>query len=374
MVAKSDTFSGTIFNDLSSTRRKKTKLSENEKAVLYGLVKHPLLNDRQLAETIDFKMSTLTAIKNRLKKSGFFSTVRLPALNMLDCELLSVSYGSYNPLVLEDERLRIHTENAHLYRNIFYSLWEANQGFSVGIYPNYTKAKRVNEEFKLVYSENHLYDKSGFQQIMFPFEITTLLRFFDFLPLLHRLFEREEPFEEKLELEPEGFSKRRLTKTEKKVLYGLVKYPDMPDKQIAERINVTRQSIARARKDFEATGLIETKRVVNLKKLGYEILALAHVKFRPETLIENREEGIQQVVDWIPAFFWVAENLETMLLGAYQNFEELQRSKMKSIALYKKFDFLKEEPMLQLYSIPNIKFLRHYDYSEMILDMLDIEI
>ena len=56
-----------LLDDLNNSRRSK-RLSTNEKKVLYGLVKYPLDNDRELALKLNFKMSTLTAIKNRLKK------------------------------------------------------------------------------------------------------------------------------------------------------------------------------------------------------------------------------------------------------------------------------------------------------------------
>ena len=196
--------------------------------------------------------------------------------------------------------------------------------------------------------------------------------FFDFLPLLHKAFGVKEPLEQAIELKPAGITQTHLTQVEKKIFYGLVSYPDLPDKQIAELINVTRQSIARARKVFESSGIIQTKRIVNLKKLGFEILALAHVKFRPESPIAARMEGVKEVVDYLPSFFWIGENLETVVIGAYRNFEELQQSKMKSITLYKKLDFLKDEPIIQLYSIPNMKILRNHKYGGMVKSLLDI--
>lgn len=366
-----DSEAGSFFNDLPDSRRAK-RLSANEKKVLYGLVKYPLLNDRELAIKLGFKMSTLTAIKNRLKKDSYFFTVRIPYLNNIGCELLTVSYGSFNPLISEEDRMRIHSENMNIYQNIFYSLWEANQGFSIGVYPNYTESKKANEQFEHIFSKNQLYDKEGFTHIIFPYELTSILMFFDFLPLLHKAFGVKEPLDQTIELKPAGTTQTHLTQVEKKIFYGLVTYPDLPDKQIAELINVTRQSIARARKVFETSGIIKTKRIVNLKKLGFEILALAHVKFRPESPISARMEGVKKVVEYLPSFFWVGENLETVVIGAYRNFEELQQSKMKSITLYKKLDFLKEDPMIQLFSIPNMKILRNHKYGEMVKNLLEI--
>ena len=58
-------------------------LSPNEKAVFHALVKYTSLNDRELSEQVAVKLSTVTAIKNRLKSRGYFMTVRVPQLQRL---------------------------------------------------------------------------------------------------------------------------------------------------------------------------------------------------------------------------------------------------------------------------------------------------
>ena len=86
------------------------RLNKNEKLVLYGLVKYPLFNDRELAEKIKLKMTTVTAIKNRLKKNGYYYTVRIPVLQNLGCELLMASLLSFNPTKTVDETFPVHNE------------------------------------------------------------------------------------------------------------------------------------------------------------------------------------------------------------------------------------------------------------------------
>ncbi|MEM2899573.1 MAG: hypothetical protein QXT63_02170 [Thermoplasmata archaeon] len=79
----------------------KGKLSKNEKLTLYGLVKYPDYNDREIAEKIGLKMSTVTAIKNRLKKNNVFSTIRVPLLQNLGCEMLEVGYAKNYSRILQ---------------------------------------------------------------------------------------------------------------------------------------------------------------------------------------------------------------------------------------------------------------------------------
>ena len=43
------------------------ELTDREKQTLLGLVAHPEANDRELAEILDMKHSTVTAIRRRLQ-------------------------------------------------------------------------------------------------------------------------------------------------------------------------------------------------------------------------------------------------------------------------------------------------------------------
>ena len=69
-------------------------LTDREKSVLYEIVKSPHYNDYKLAEHTNIKLSTVTAIRRRLKKNGIYHTIRIPNLQFLGAELLAVSYGS----------------------------------------------------------------------------------------------------------------------------------------------------------------------------------------------------------------------------------------------------------------------------------------
>ena len=72
----------------------KTYLSTNERVVLLGLIKFPDLNDRQITEKVGLKLSTFTAIKNRLKKNDYFQTVRHPNMSILGSELMFVLFAN----------------------------------------------------------------------------------------------------------------------------------------------------------------------------------------------------------------------------------------------------------------------------------------
>ncbi len=51
---------------------KKNFLTKNEQKVLYGITKYPQINDSELSDIINVKLSTLTSIKKRLYNQGYF--------------------------------------------------------------------------------------------------------------------------------------------------------------------------------------------------------------------------------------------------------------------------------------------------------------
>ena len=62
-------------------------LSENEKRVLFSLVRYPDLTDRQISDTIGFKYSTFSTIKHRLAEGGYVADQTIPLLQNLGAEL-----------------------------------------------------------------------------------------------------------------------------------------------------------------------------------------------------------------------------------------------------------------------------------------------
>jgi hypothetical protein len=85
-------------------------LTKNEKDTLWGMVNHPTLNDRALAKKTRLKLSTVTAIRRRLREREYFWTVNIPNFSRLGFELLCVEYGSFNEAVPVERRIKYFNE------------------------------------------------------------------------------------------------------------------------------------------------------------------------------------------------------------------------------------------------------------------------
>ena len=85
-----------------------------EKQVLFHIVKNPDYADRSIADKTGLKLSTVTAIRRRLKEKGFFNVIRLPWLHELGAELLAVNYSVYKATSPQELRIKTSKKFARL--------------------------------------------------------------------------------------------------------------------------------------------------------------------------------------------------------------------------------------------------------------------
>lgn len=76
------------------------KLTQKEKQVLYGLTGWPELNDKELANKLNLKRSTVTSIRNKLKKRKYFQRFILPNFEaLLPAKNIAFQKINFAPLV-----------------------------------------------------------------------------------------------------------------------------------------------------------------------------------------------------------------------------------------------------------------------------------
>ena len=271
------------------------KLSKNEQLVLYGLVKFPLLNDRELAEKLKLNISTLTAIKNRLKKKDYYMTVRIPMLQNVGCELMGVAITKLNLTLSEEERAKMEKELAEKHPEAVFMLVESDFLFTILIAQNFTELKKVLYEIRAIAGKFNALEEQDSFNFFYPYQTTRVINYFDFAEIIQRGFQIKEDKKKEPRLFKVLPEPKKLTRIEKLVFYGLIKYPDLPDKKIAEYTSVTRQVVARLRKDFEKEELMRTVRIPNLKMLDFQIIGFAFAKINPamaDPSQEIRKKGI----------------------------------------------------------------------------------
>ena len=340
-------------------------LSEKEKLVLYNLIKYPFLNDREVSERIGMKISTLTSIKNRLRKGDFYRNIRIPNLSYIGYELLWARYGTYNTVKQADEIFKKEQEIIQeLGLNTFYAIQDGHSFFSLNISRNYTEAQNQIRSIEKEFQAKDYIDR--FNYIFLPFDLTINLFDFDYSLLLKNTFDIDDEWMFTLPgiLDTTGTVKD-LRKSDIRILQNLIRYPDLPDTAIANELNATRQAVSRLRKKFEKEGVIRTIKVPNVKALGYELMVFSHQSHSPNLANRDMLGEIEGTIDTIPLVYVISTDLESFGLSIFTDFFQFQRMKEKLISAILKSGFITDSPKFVLFSIPNIKTISDLDFSRL---------
>ncbi|MFH0815224.1 MAG: MarR family winged helix-turn-helix transcriptional regulator [Methanobacteriota archaeon] len=329
------------------------RFTDNEKATLYGLVKYPDLNDRELADRIDAKLSTVTAIRRRLLENGVLKDVTLPMMDALGSEILVIGYGPLNP-----SNKNAHSEMARKISGTcgcaFLLADAMDYGFFVGCANNYTDIKSDLDGL------NHYLTHAGlgsepWNYALFPFAVSKILNCFDFSPTLSSAIGIEQE-SAALDLGFKKLKRADLSLKEKAVLKGIVSNPGVPDSHLADIVDVSRQAIAEMKRRFIDEGIVRNIRVPDLRQVGCELVTLTHSQFNPRSQLVERKEGIRLMMDESPHLFAVSGSFENVMLHSHVSYSHLDAVKKRLLGYYKTHDFIRGEPRISIFLTANMSF------------------
>lgn len=341
-------------------------------------MRHPTLNDRELSEKVQVKLSTVTAIKNRLKARALFLTVRVPQLQHLGCELVSVNYAHLNLSTPAQKRLEVGRALVTDFPDVFYLGADERIGFALSLNRNYSAAKENVERFFRLYSENEILLGEGYASAYFPFVQSRIYNTFECASLLAREFAIEEEAEKRRAAgeggEPfEAIRPVELSRVEKKVYRGLIANPDLLDSSVAKQIDVTRQTVTRMRKRFEAAGLIKTVRVPNLQSLGYEVLACFHEHYRPSETLAMRRSAEEPFFAKLPVVWRVASDTEAFEILVFKSFEEYLKTSVAMSRFNREHKHTAREPMALVFSLKEMHPVKNHVYARAVDRVLGLD-
>jgi len=344
-------------------------ISQNEQQTLYGLTRFPTYNDRQLSETLHIKMSTVTAIKNRLKRQGLFQAVRVPYMYPLGCEIVSMCYARLNPLIPHQTMVKTMSKVLSELPECVWAVTDPANFLAVTVSKNYTDIKRCVETAFNQFIEADFLEHDTFEMTHYPFGQSAFFRYFDYAPLIQDTFGLE--FKEPGRPIVTGQDKpveRHLTRIERKTLLGLVKFPDLLDNSVAKKIGVTRQSVTKMKKRFEREGLLMSLKTPNVSMLGFDILLYIRPKFNPQMPNKKKDwqKSILKAYDMSRWVFIASTDLEAGLVVMGKDYRTIQNNIATAVATYKKMDFLKEYPDIKFMSLQDTVVLKNHEYAPLL--------
>jgi len=341
----------------------KFELTTKEKQMLYGLVKYPQLTDKKLSEKLDLKHSTVTSIRHRLKGNDYLRKLIVPKLQSMGCEMLVVIYSHFSPLIPLLERVEITGETIEVFPEIFFSVGEQDKGFSLSLSKDYATIGRINDIRTQTFGGRGLLEEEYPNLVVFPFEISKIYRFFDFVPLLRRSFNLDS--EPEVEIGNVDFGDTEnvvLSDTEKNAYCILISYPELSDSDIGRDLGVSRHTVSRLRRKFEENNLMSKLNLPNFVKLGFEILVFYHISFDPRNPPNMEEDEAASLMSDSTVFF-ASRRFEAVMISIYNDYEKYKLDRTKIMQVLKENQWIAEDPVIRSYSLRTMAFIKDFKFA-----------
>ncbi|MCD6481705.1 MAG: winged helix-turn-helix transcriptional regulator [Thermoplasmata archaeon] len=334
-------------------------LTNYEKKVLYGITKFPNDNDRQIAEKFGMKQSTVAAIRKRLKEEGYYRVYAIPMLQNFGAELMAVIHTNFNPVIPLTKRISITEEKIEAAEEIFFSMGEDDKGFSLSLSKNYTSIGNLNDIRTKTFGALGLLENEYPKEIIFPFSISKVYRFFDFSHLLAKIFRIKE---EKGKVE-EFFALKNisLSKRERDVLCAMVENPEMPSKEMAEMLGITRHTVGRMKKKFMEEGYIKTIVIPDFEKLGLKILAFYDVSLNPHTPPDFDKDELKDLL-CDEVIFLAARRFEFVAISMHTDYEMYKMCKTEIMQKIKEKEWVSMIPFVRTYSLNKARIIKDFTF------------
>lgn len=345
----------------------KRGLTLNEKQVLYGLVRHPVLNDRELSELLSVKVSTVTAIRRRLRRADYFVTRRIPMMHRLGWELLIGGHARLNLTQGSQVIPRLREQLKDRLPGLFHVAAAADHLSFLGFARNYTGARAEVDELRQALDRTSLLADGDVSFSAFPMSLSVAPAFFDYSHALALTFGIEDRPAVRMERTKTGDIE--LTRKETEVLKGLVRYPEVSDKGLAQRVKVSRQAVSKMRREFEAEGLVRTARIPNLRLLGFDLYVAAFARFVPSSTVKTRSEAVDRLLKVAPVFFFLSDDAEVAVVGTSRSYEQFSTLRAALVKHFQERGFLQGDPEIFVGLTTATEILRNCEFGPLVQDL-----
>ncbi|MFO7677651.1 MAG: hypothetical protein R6V50_04635 [Thermoplasmatota archaeon] len=350
------------------------KLTTKEKQVLYGLTKYPNSTDKTIAEKLDLNPSTVTSIRNRLRKQDFHQGLTIPRLQNLGCQILAIIYLDLNPLIPLKERVKISKKAIAVYEELFFSIGAQDKGFSISLSKDYATIGRINDIRTQTFGKYGFIEDEYPNMIIFPFEISKVYRFFDFAPLLKKTLDIYTTSEKEIK-NIGSLTKTHYTfsDTGKKVYCMLIKYPESSDIFIGNKLGVSRHTVSKLRVIFEKENLLRRINLPNIKKLGFEILTTYHIHFDPRS---NPDIGLDEASQLMSdaTIFMATRSFEAFILSVHINYDDFNKDTTRIMQILKEKKWITKNPIIRTHSLSELILIKNFEFAPIAKKILNCDV
>ena len=166
-----------------------------------------------------------------------------------------------------------------------------------------------------------------------------------------------------------------LTKNEKKVLYGITKYPELNDSQLSSVINVKLSTLTSIKKRLYNEGFYRTLMVPLLNNLGCELLAVIYTRFNPVIPLDERVKTTKKTIEVFEEIFYsVGEQEKGFSISLSPNYTNIGRINEIRTDTFGKVGLLEDEyPNELIFPLQTSHIYRFFDFARVLKNAFQIE-
>ncbi|MCK5261699.1 MAG: helix-turn-helix domain-containing protein, partial [Thermoplasmatales archaeon] len=172
--------------------------------------------------------------------------------------------------------------------------------------------------------------------------------------------------------------KSELTKKEKLMLYGLVRYPQLTDKQLSEKLDLKHSTVTSIRHRLKENEYLRKLIIPKLQSMGCEMLVVIYTNFSPLIPLEERVEITGKAIEvFDEIFFSVGEQDKGFSLSFSKDYATIGRINDIRTQTFGGRGLLEEEyPNMVVFPFEISKIYRFFDFAPLLRNGfgLDLEI
>lgn len=311
-------------------------LSLSQRKVLLAMNAYPQYNDRQIAEVLGMKRSTITI--NRHKLGQFGKMVVLPSYEFLHPSFIGLKYGDYGKMTPVDyqQRMKLMTKDMKVAETIF-SVSSLFRGWSLFYvkesHPFFWQIERWNALFEGIDSSIVV------EECFFAPQMLKAYRFLDTHLLLAKCLSLES-------LPPLAVQKRKhlLHRKEQQVLAAWCAQPDASNAELSTTTGISRSVVGTMKLRFLEQGVARLVHLPDWGKLGMTLGVLVHLQLYPEqpALVERWKKEPEVI-------FLLASSHQVLFFALFKDYQSYEHSELMLELQQQKH--LTKEPVKILFSL-----------------------
>jgi DNA-binding MarR family transcriptional regulator len=166
-----------------------------------------------------------------------------------------------------------------------------------------------------------------------------------------------------------------LTKNEKKVLYGITRYPTVTDSELADIIDVKLSTLTSIKRRLANHGYYRTLMIPLVNRLGCELLAIIYMQFNPVIPLRERVETTKKTIEvFDEIFFSVGEEEKGFSMSLSQNYTNIGRINEIRTETFGRLGLLeKEYPHEVIFPFETSHIHRFFDFAPILQQLFNID-